>query len=39
MIISPFMTSAETVQAFGILALAIGIAGVAILILFAKGKI
>lgn len=33
------MTGAETIQAFAILAIAIGLAGLAILILFAKKKI
>jgi LPXTG-motif cell wall-anchored protein len=33
------MTGDETVQAFALLAVAIGIAGIAILILFAKKKI
>ncbi len=35
----PLTTDAETLQALAILAVAIGIAGVAVLILFAKGKI
>ena len=33
------MTGAETLQALAILAIAIGLAGIAILILFAKKKI
>jgi LPXTG-motif cell wall-anchored protein len=33
------MTGAESIQAFALLAIAIGIAGIAILILFAKKKI
>jgi hypothetical protein len=36
---SVLMTDAETLQALAILAVAIGIAGVAVLILFAKDKI
>jgi hypothetical protein len=34
-----FMTSGDTIDALALLAIAIGIAGVAILILFAKKKI
>jgi hypothetical protein len=35
----PLITDAEMIQALSILAIAIGIAGVAILILFAKNKL
>lgn len=35
----PLVTDAETLQALTILAIAIALAGIAILILFAKGKI
>lgn len=35
----PLLTDAETLQALAILVVAIGIAGVAVLILFAKDKI
>ena len=35
----PLITDTETLQALAILAVAIGIAGVAVLILFAKDKI
>jgi hypothetical protein len=37
--ILPLLTDTETLQALAILAVAIGIAGVAVLILFAKDKI
>ena len=37
--ILPILTNAETLEALAILAVAIGIAGVAVLILFAKDKI
>jgi hypothetical protein len=35
----PLLTDTETLEALAVLAVAIGIAGVAVLILFAKGKI
>ena len=38
-LLPPLMTETETLEVFGVLAIAIGFAGAAILLLFAKKKI